>query len=180
MGHSGLELRIPPQVCGKTCKESSDLSLQSSVMSPHPAQASGPGCGPSLSLAGGPASGWSGGRFLPQLTAPPSQDLGSVKDQVRDSTSFVGWKLCLWNGPGVLFGPKWELKCPGSCLPPRGELGPCRWQVLSCMSLFSPRFHPQERLPRPACCPQALQVPSVLPSFLPSMEVWWGGCVCLT
>ena len=63
---------------------------------------------------------------------------------------------------------------------PRGELGPRRWQVLSCLSLFSPWFHPQERLPRPSHCPQALQVPSILPSFLPSMEVWWGGCVCLT
>lgn len=94
--------------------------------------------------------------------------------------------LPLWDGNGA-FGVALEFclaqrgssEAQGATCP-RGELRPHRWQVPSCLSLFSPQFRPQERLPRPARCPQARQVPGVLPSFLPSMEVWWGVCMCLT
>ena len=93
-------------------------------MSPHPAQASGPGCGPSLSLAGGPASGWSGGRFLPQLTAPPSQDLGSVKDQVRDSTSLWDGNCAFGMALGFCLAQSGSSDAQGAACPPGGSLGP--------------------------------------------------------
>ena len=151
------------------------MSLRSSVTSPHPAQASGPGCGPSLSLSGGPAGGWSGGCFLPHLMDPPSQDLGSVKDQGRDSASFVGWKRCLWRGPGVLFGPKRELRGPGSYLPPGGAQAPSLAGPELPVSIQPPVPSPGKAAPS---CPLSSGSTSPrCPALLPALHGGVVGCM---
>ena len=173
MGHSGLELRIPPQVCRKTCKDRSDLSLPSSVMSPHPAQASGPGCGLSLSLAGGPASGWSGGgTSSPSSRRPPARIWGLSR------TKFVTL-LPLWDG-NCAFG-----MALGFCLAQSGSAdaqgAACPLGGAWALSLAGPELQVSLQPPVPSpgkaapSCPLSSGSPSPqCPALLPALH---GGVV---
>lgn len=116
-----------------------------------------------------------GGVSSPRSWTPPSQDLGSVKDQGRDSTSFVGQKLCLWRGPGVLFGPKWELRCPGSYLPPGGAQAP---------SLAGPELPvsiqplvPSPGKAAPSCLLSSGSISPQCPALLPALHGGVVGCM---
>lgn len=141
------------------------------MTSPHPAQASSPGCGLSLSLAGGPAGGRSGGCFS-QVMDPPARIWGLSGPR---RLYFLCWTETVpLAGPGVLFWPKvGGSDAPGSYLP--RELRPIAGRSQA-VSLFSPGSVPGKAAP--SChSPQAPSVPGVTFPYC-HCEVWWGVCMC--